>query len=111
MCDFNGLDYKEIDLSDRKTSYGKVVEITPGLMGNARYVWEGAELKAITLTETTTGDELTISSDDAPYLIKWLIQELGMVDAVLLWDWLQHDYIGVERPQVDTPAKNDDAPF
>lgn len=56
-----------------------------------------------------TGDSVTITSDDGPLLIKWLIQECGMVDAVLLWDWLAHDYIGMTRPERIVPEQADGA--
>lgn len=48
--------------------------------------------------------------DDILCLIKSLIQDAGMVDAVRLWDWLQHDHLGIERPERIEPEQGD-GPF
>lgn len=85
-------------------------EIAPGgLKGYAR-PHEGADTKIITIVEINNGDKLTIISEDAPYVIKWLVQEMNMVDAVLLWDWLQHDHLGIERPERIEPEQGE-GPF
>lgn len=48
-------------------------EIAPGgLKGKVREAWNGAGVSYICLGEMNTGQDLTITSDDLPFVIRWL---------------------------------------
>lgn len=48
-------------------------EVAPGgLMGKVREAWDGAGVNYICLSEKNNGQELTITSDDLPFVIRWL---------------------------------------
>lgn len=48
-------------------------EVAPGgLMGKVREAWDGAGVNYICLSEKNNGQELTITSDDLPFVIEWL---------------------------------------
>ena len=86
-------------------------EVAPGgLKGKVVAAHQGAGVSFICLGEMNTGQDLTITSDDLPFLVRWLIQEMAMPDAVLLEDWLAHEHIGYDRPERIVPEQGD-GPF
>jgi len=86
-------------------------EVAPGgLMGKVRESWDGSGSQYVVLSEENNGQELTITSDDLPFLVRWLIQEMAMPDAVVLEDWLAHEHIGYDRPERIVPEQGN-GPF
>ena len=84
-------------------------EVAPGgLVGSVRTPFEGFDL--ITIRETNNGQLLTITRDDLPFVVRWLIQEMTMPCAVLLEDWLAYEHIGYDRPERIVPEQGD-GPF
>ncbi len=81
-------------------------EVAPGgLKGKVRESWAGSGFQYIVLSEKNNGQELTVTSDDLPFLVRWLIQEMAMPDAVLLEDWLAYEHIGYDRPERIVPEQ------
>lgn len=57
-------------MDEQKTQWQ---EVAPGgLRGKVREAWDGSGFAYIVLNEINNGDKLTITSDDLPFVIRWL---------------------------------------